>query len=1843
MAAFYRKTPEELRNLLRRDRSLWVDRSGRLYYVCDAGKPPPAPSLPGPSDSPPVDQLQPLDQTFLLHSKPGANHLIYLDFVGFTISGTAWNANNNGGADIVAPPWDTDGNPNSFSNGELTAIQQIWLRVSEDYSPYDVDVTTEYPGEAALTRSSAGDQQFGTRALISPIGSFFGNPGGIAYVGAYDDVGDFYKPALIFPENLANSEKYIAEAISHEVGHNLGLSHDGQNIGATHVEYYQGQGNWAPIMGVGYYHPISQWSKGEYPNPSNTEDDLSVITQNGLTYRADDFGNTIGAATPLFGTSIVTNGVIERTNDVDFFSFQTGAGTAQITATPSERGANLHILLSVYNSGGILITNADVADDANGVHAVAFNLLLNSGTYYVSVEGIGSGDPMTTGYTEYGSLGQYTLAITVPSTGSWLPTPPGAYSWTNAANWLAGTIPDAADATASINNNIVGDQTINLDSTITIGRLLLGDADGSYGFTIQDGDGGPLTFDVVNGTATVLKAGGTNDVIAATLSLQNELVVSNGSAARLTLSGPINGGGGLTKTGAGLVTIAGTNAYFGNTTVAGGVLALDPTVLFPANATFDVRNGALFDVTALGSFAVNAGQTLGGRGAVLGDVVLNSDGNVSPGMANVAGTLTFSNNLTFSGGASWSVDLSGGTGSGSNDLAIVTGNLSLSGVNTIVINPLGNTLASPATYTILNYGGTLSGSAAANLTVSNPTRFTIVPDDSVSGQINLTVSGGATNLAWRGDGSANTWDVGGATNWFNGSGSDRFFQFDAVAFDDSGSNSPSVNLTGPLSPAALTVNASKNFTFAGSGKLSGVMSLTKLGSGTLTLNNANDFTGGITVSNGVLKVGNAAALGATTGATTISGSGTLDLNGLNLGAESVTAQGAGASGAGAIVNSSATTQLNALRFVTLNGDTTFGGTGRWDIRANPTASLTGNGFKLTKTGANEIWLVALGATGLGDIDVRQGLLGIQSTTTLGNPANTLTLASGASLVFWDNTSNVLNKVLQVTNATVRNDSGNNTFAGPATLNNSNVFNVVSALNLSGPINGSGSLLKTGTGTLTLSGSNTFTGTLYADTSSTGSSDGIVKLANSNALKNASAIIIRNNNSGSSTLQLDGSSGNMSLTQPITLNGRNTSSAAIENITGSNALTGNLTIQVGGGNYWFQSDGGTLALTGTLPVSTPGGTRTLTFQGNGDIFISGLLQNGTGGGTVALTKSGSGKLTITGAANSYTGTNTINAGTLQLGNGGAGGKLGPAPVINNGLLQLNRSDDFTWANDVSGASGQFIKLNTNTVTVTSTNQYLYSAAAGAAQVNGGTLQINPTGLLVANDEFWVAQNASTGACIVNGGTLIVSNWIAVGRNNSAANGTLTLNLGSIQKYGGGNIIIGSLGGTGTLTVNGGTLNNNAQLLLAESATGKGFFNLNGGVVQATALARFGGNNAVTRFNGGTLQATANSTNFISGLNSALIQAGGFVLDDAGFALTNAQSLTEDVSSTNGGFTKKGTGSVALVAANTFRGLTSVNAGTLRLGHPSALQFTTLDLNSADAGVVTFVSITSANIGGLVGSRPLALVNEASAPVALNVGANNLDGIYTGNLSGSGSLTKVGSGTLVLWGADTLTGATTAAAGTLAIHGVHGSSGVSVSSGATLGGVGVILAPVTIQAGGFLSPGFSIATLTISNSLTLAGTAIMEISHTGPANDSVIVSGILTYGGTLIVTNIGPALVAGDTFPLFNAGSFAGSFANIILPPLDPGLHWNTNLLATAGVISVAAPAAPQIQTSRNGTNLMLQFPTEIGVTYVLQSAPNLIAPIVWTSQKTNSGDGTFQSLSIPIDPLQSERYFRLQAF
>ena len=90
---------------------------------------------------------------FGLHSNPGATKCIFLDFDGSTTTGTQWNIGY--GATIVTPAYDIDNNTSSFSSTELANIREIWERVSEDYLPFNVDVTTEDPGINALIKSNS--------------------------------------------------------------------------------------------------------------------------------------------------------------------------------------------------------------------------------------------------------------------------------------------------------------------------------------------------------------------------------------------------------------------------------------------------------------------------------------------------------------------------------------------------------------------------------------------------------------------------------------------------------------------------------------------------------------------------------------------------------------------------------------------------------------------------------------------------------------------------------------------------------------------------------------------------------------------------------------------------------------------------------------------------------------------------------------------------------------------------------------------------------------------------------------------------------------------------------------------------------------------------------------------------------------------------------------------------------------------------------------------------------------------------------------------------------------------------------------------------------------------------------------------------------------------------------------------------------------------------------------------------------------------------------------------------------------------------------------------------------
>lgn len=429
---------------------LRVDPQGAIFYadtvLPDAASGDPEAPVGDPQAVAPQD-------TFLLHSRPGASKQVFLDFDGAQISGTAWNS---GGNSLYAKAFDTDGNPNSFSDSERNSIAEIWHRVSEDMAPFDIDVTTEDPGSFGPTTGHVliTDSTDETGAAMPSQ-----NAGGVAYVGVWgESYYSSYQPALVYADNLGpDFAPYIAEAASHEFGHNLGLSHDGTSSAGYYTGHGPGYVSWAPIMGVGYYSNVTQWSQGEYSGANQQQDDVAIISGQ-LEYRPDDHGNGMTAATPLAvdpdGTLYVTfpeidphnsdsanKGVIETRNDVDVFWFDSAAGQVTFSVLPaweafyrsSLRGANLDIQASLYDGQGNLVASSDPLNDT----MAQLDEYLPAGRYYLQVAGVGNA---LSPYSDYGSLGMYFISGTVqPVSADTTPPTPSPAGW-----WAS--LPAAASA-----------------------------------------------------------------------------------------------------------------------------------------------------------------------------------------------------------------------------------------------------------------------------------------------------------------------------------------------------------------------------------------------------------------------------------------------------------------------------------------------------------------------------------------------------------------------------------------------------------------------------------------------------------------------------------------------------------------------------------------------------------------------------------------------------------------------------------------------------------------------------------------------------------------------------------------------------------------------------------------------------------------------------------------------------------------------------------------------------------------------------------------------------------------------------------------------------------------------------------------------------------------------------------------------------------------------------------------------------------------------------------------------------------------------------------------------------
>jgi len=431
--------------------------SGALFYRCPlkegARAAPAGPALTVASTA--AISTAPIAQA--LHSRRGSPNVILIDFTGHTVSGTAWNdASSYTGepinfaqASFPCLPFSLDGDRSTFSTAEQDFIRQVWLRVAEDYAGFDVDVTTDEAGTTLNARVA--------RALVTPGRDSNGKSlpyaysgdgalgsAGVAFVdvfafAGYDSGGNTEAgPAFVYYEANPLRADYIAEVVAHEIGHNLGLHHHG--LASPPTGYYQGHGSglisWAPIMGSGYDREVTQWSKGEYFNANNTEDQIAKITAY-LSGAPLGIGTSTATAIALnvqAGGSISAPAITGRAIlNGDTQAYVLPYGGAQAFFSMSLPPCRLSLVVSPQKladtSGGDLQANLRLLDGAGAAIATKVGAgsqatvltasIAAAGTYILEVSRGAAGDPLSaspTGWTSYGSGGQFRIS------GSALPT-----------------------------------------------------------------------------------------------------------------------------------------------------------------------------------------------------------------------------------------------------------------------------------------------------------------------------------------------------------------------------------------------------------------------------------------------------------------------------------------------------------------------------------------------------------------------------------------------------------------------------------------------------------------------------------------------------------------------------------------------------------------------------------------------------------------------------------------------------------------------------------------------------------------------------------------------------------------------------------------------------------------------------------------------------------------------------------------------------------------------------------------------------------------------------------------------------------------------------------------------------------------------------------------------------------------------------------------------------------------------------------------------------------------------------------------------------------------------------
>jgi fibronectin-binding autotransporter adhesin len=1098
---------------------------------------------------------------------------------------------------------------------------------------------------------------------------------------------------------------------------------------------------------------------------------------------------------------------------------------------------------------------------------------------------------------------------------------------------------------------------------------------------------------------------------------------------------------------------------------------------------------------------------------------------------------------------------------GNGSVQVNNGTLTLSGANTYT----GNTILS---------GGELVVSGTENPGVNGPLGN--------GGMISFT--GGTLGFS-----SADTYDY--SSRFTNSAGQ-------AYSFDTAAAAGNPVTLTNALTSVGGT--------------------LTKLGSGPLTLGGANTYSGLTTVSAGTLEITN----GAGSGAITVSGSGTLGVteNGLQITPSALTV------GSGGIlefnnVSSTTTAPIAVTGAVSTGGAITVNvASGSFSIGQHYPLFSWGSGSpppvvlgtvvgavgNLTTNGS----IIQLNVTGLSY--KWSGLNNTSWDTTTPNNWKVNGVAQiwsdGSAALFDDtvtsaNTNVVLNSAVSPASTTVNST----TAAYTITSTGANL------------IGGTGGFTKSGNAVLWMLGSvNTYSGPTTINGGVLGVGDieigGVASDIGSSSSSAANLVL----NGG--TLQYLGIAG---------------------------AVTSDRLFTLGTGGGTIDEEGATLTLDNPGAIALSGtGARTLTLTG-------GLLNNGLNvdtlaavlgdkGGPTALLKSGLNTWVLTGNSTN-SGAVTINAGTLQVGNGGATGSVGSGNIaINSAASVLHYDTSGTVTNGTISGTGSVTVDGGGTVVLPGNSTY-----SGSTTINSGsTLQMGNGG---------ATGSLSANAAITDNGLLIFNRTGTFSLTGNGISGTGNLIVrggGQFTSIGAGNLYTGwteidpgstfmpCQGQNGYLYSS--VVTNNGTLLMVRQDNGV-FIYTNSVVGSGSVVVDANNNNAGNV----TLAGSCNYTGGTFIGDNELIVSNGWITGNVTFMNStqvpydNPRTLTfmrsdnvtfpgnivtnfSSPQSNLGILVQSGTGTLTLTGTNTYGSGTVVNTGgTVQVG------------NGGTSGSIGTGAVT--DNGTLVWNR-----------------SDNVT--FGGAISGTGSLAQSGSGSVTLTGnASSFSGSLMVSNGTLVVNGTNAAtSSVEVFPGATLGGSGVISSSQGIQvdAGGTLAAGASsssIGTLTVPQLLLYGNVAIKLNKSLAQSNDVVNVTGSLGNlgtGNTLTVTNLGPDLKVGDKFTVFNQALLYGDTMTVT----GAGATWQNNLAVdgsiTALTVTTYGPGTftsiPSIGSfSLNQANVVITGSNgQAGDAYYLRASTDMALPLSqWTTVATNvlSANGNFTFIGtnvvVPNSPHQ----------